>query len=122
MGISITPNIVTMNSLVLSLALCLVSGSLASTGIEVSDTWERQLSLCCGGVRTKCATGCANAACDVQCSGRCGFLNTLCGPYTCGSVTNACSGSSSDTTTTTTTTTTASACLPATAYCMVNYV
>merc|ERR1711970_1659069 len=96
----------TMNSLVLTLALCLVSSSLASTGIEVSDTWERQLGLCCGGVRTKCATGCANAACDVQCSGRCGFLNTLCGPYTCSSVTNACSGSSSDTTTTTTTTTT----------------
>merc|ERR1712183_312158 len=115
---STTPNIDTMNTLVLTLALCLVSGSLASIGIEVSDTWERQLGLCCGGVRTKCATGCANAACDVQCSRRCGFLNTLCGPYTCSSVTNACSGSSSDTTTTTTTTT-ASACLPATAYCIV---
>merc|ERR1711910_178446 len=90
MGMGITPNIVTMNSLVLTLALCLVSGSLASTGIEVSDTWERQLSLCCGQVRTKCAAGCANAACNVQCSGRCGLLNTLCGPYTCSSVSNAC--------------------------------
>merc|ERR1711970_1211898 len=115
-----SPSIVTMNSLVLTLVICLVSGSLATTGIEVSSTWSRQLGLCCGSVRTKCAAACANAACDVQCSGNCGFFNTLCGPYTCSSVSNACTGSSSDTTTTTTTTTTA--CLPATGYCIVNNV
>merc|ERR1719430_1101522 len=66
--------------------------------------------LCCSVAINKCAAACAGVSCDISCSsdstccifGRC----ATCGPYTCGQISNACSGSSSDTTTTTTTTTT----------------
>merc|ERR1712215_216130 len=75
----------TMTSLVLLFISWVVAGR----------TENRQLSYCCGQVRTKCAAGCADAAYNVQCSGRCGLLNTLCGPYTCSSVTNACTSEGS---------------------------
>merc|ERR1711936_37648 len=109
-----------MNSLVL-LVLGLVSCNLAVSHIEVSRTWSRQLGLCCGQVRTKCATGCANALCTVQCSGTCGLLNTSCGPYTCSSVSNACKDPSAvpSPTPTPSPTPAPSPCLPTGAYCVV---
>merc|ERR1712215_143950 len=122
-----------MNSLVL-VVLGLVSSNLAVSHIEVSSTWSRQLGLCCGQVRTKCAAGCANALCTVQCSGTCGLLNTSCGPYTCSSVSNACKDPSAvpsptptpspapvpTPTPTPTPTPAPSPCLPTGAYCTVN--
>merc|ERR1712123_12161 len=108
-------NNITMNYLALSLCFLMLAGGLAAVEMEVARSGSRQLALCCGTVTSKCATGCAGKSCDIQCSGRCGILNTLCGPYKCSAVTNACTSSSA-----TTAAATAAACLPTGGYCSVN--
>merc|ERR1711892_1199371 len=134
--------LLTMNYLALPFLCLMVASSLAGGQIQVSKSWSRQLALCCGTVTSKCATGCAGKSCDIQCSGRCGILNTLCGPYKCSAVTNACTSSSANTAAAATTAaattaapttagattaaattaaaTTAAACLPTGGYCSVN--
>merc|ERR1711892_639483 len=124
--------LLTMNYLALPFLCLMVASSLAGGQIQVSKSSSRQLALCCGTVTSKCATGCAGKSCDIQCSGRCGILNTLCGPYKCSAVTNACTSSSATTAAagttaaattaaaTTAAATTAAACLPTGGYCSVN--
>merc|ERR1712183_255472 len=87
----------------------MVASSLAGGQIQVSKSSSRQLAVCCGTVTSKCATGCAGKSCDIQCSGRCGILNTKCGPYKCSAVSNACTSSSATAAATTTAATTAAA-------------
>merc|ERR1712123_427347 len=125
-------NNITMNYLALSLCFFMLAGGLAAVEMEVAKSGSRQLALCCGTVTSKCAAGCAGKSCDIQCSGRCGILNTLCGPYKCSAVTNACTSSSATTAAAATTAavttaaettagaTTAAACLPTGGYCSVN--
>merc|ERR1712128_35067 len=119
--------LLTMNYLALPFLCLMVASSLAGGQIQVSKSWSRQLAVCCGTVTSKCATGCAGKSCDIQCSGRCGILNTKCGPYKCSAVSNACTSSSATTAAAATTVaattaaaTTAAACLPTGGYCSVN--
>merc|ERR1712183_103850 len=99
----------TMNYLALPFLCLMVASSLAVKEIQVSKSWSRQLAVCCGTVTSKCATGCAGKSCDIQCSGRCGILNTKCGPYKCSAVSNACTSSSATAAATTVAATTVAA-------------
>merc|ERR1712106_1099092 len=86
-----------MKYLALSLVCLMTVSALPTKNIEVANSSLRQLGFCCGTVTSKCAQGCAGKSCDIQCSGTCGILNSVCGPYTCSAVTNACITSSATT-------------------------
>merc|ERR1711970_1088113 len=103
-----------MNSyLALSLACLLTVQALPTKehNFEVANSSNRQLGFCCGTVTSKCAQGCAGKSCDIQCSGTCGILNSQCGPYTCGSVTNACISAAVTTAAATTAAATTASCV-----------
>merc|ERR1712128_12438 len=92
--------------------------ALPTKNIEVANSSLRQLGFCCGSVTSKCAQGCAGKSCDIQCSGTCGILNSVCGPYTCSAVTNACITSSATTAAATTAAATTAACAASGSQCL----
>ena len=41
-------------------------------------------------MQTRCASACAGNLCTLKCAGRCGTFNSQCGPWTCSTLSNAC--------------------------------
>merc|ERR1712192_237398 len=98
--------LVVMMKFLLAVAVLTVVGAHAASDIVVKVDQEELSPLlrtfCCGSMQQRCARTCTGRSCSLRCQGYCGIFNSMCCPYTCSSVTNACQQ-------TTTTTTTAAA-------------
>merc|ERR1719187_1969793 len=79
-----------MKAVLFGLALV---AAVAANDIEVEVSPSDRLFglLCCNGVRSQCVLACAGQSCTRTCTGRCGIFMSTCGPYTCSTLTTACS-------------------------------